>query len=348
MLPCYLFVVFALALPFALQADQADQSCPVPLPSKWIFEGWFADEDTAAYLPDVVLRQVRARQTRKLPACGWQETERAIPLLVIQGERIWVEWEGLHTRIDWTTEKVLELSEGNWHVAFDQGQQMLVSQIGYEISDVRLFVQIPKGDRFVFCVPAIEETFRLAPVSPQTPAKTPEPLPAPDKSLPAAKPSEPDTAAIEETGLGLELAAEDRCTPYRRADYRYPPSVEPRIADRDGLVSRLDSTRFGSIRESDIEHVVSLSEAHDSGMCGRSLQEKRAFARDLDNLALASVRLNRYQKRGKDAGEWLPPTHAGRCFLAATVVKVKRKYHLTVDQRELAVLDSLVRACSGH
>ena len=102
---------------------------------------------------------------------------------------------------------------------------------------------------------------------------------------------------------GLTIADEDRCTDYRRSDYYYPPWIELQIVKRDGLVSRLDSTRFDSIRDSDIEHVVSLSEAHDSGLCGRSLSEKRNFARDLDNLALASVSLNRYKKKGKDAGQ---------------------------------------------
>ena len=134
-------------------------------------------------------------------------------------------------------------------------------------------------------------------------------------------------------------------TDYRRSDYYYPPWVELQIVKRDGLVSRLDSTRFDSIRDSDIEHVVSLSEAHDSGLCGRSRLEKRRFARDLDNLALASVSLNRYKKKGKDAGEWLPPLHTARCYLAETTVKIKRRYNLSVDVREYVVLDSLLRAC---
>ena len=143
----------------------------------------------------------------------------------------------------------------------------------------------------------------------------------------------------------LTIADEDRCTDYVRSDYYYPPWIELSIVKRDGLVSRLDSTRFDSIRDSDIEHVVSLSEAHDSGLCGRSRLDKRRFARDLDNLALASVSLNRYKKKGKDAGEWLPPIHSGRCFLAETTVKIKKRYNLSVDVREYVVLDSLLRAC---
>ena len=43
-----------------------------------------------------------------------------------------------------------------------------------------------------------------------------------------------------------------------------------------------------------------------------------------------------------DAHEWLPPMN--RCWFAARVVAVKRKYALTVDRREA---DSLERVLSG-
>ena len=67
------------------------------------------------------------------------------------------------------------------------------------------------------------------------------------------------------------------------------------------------------------------------------------FASDLDNLTLATPALNRYQKRDHDAAEWLP-TH-NRCWFAATIVAVRREYDLTIDRREAAALDAVLKGC---
>ena len=148
-----------------------------------------------------------------------------------------------------------------------------------------------------------------------------------------------------ETWRGLVVAPECRCTPYDRDDYPYPQSVEPLIAQRDGMTSKYSGTTFGSLRESDIEHVVSLSEAHDSGLCAASAAVRRAFARDLDNLALATPRLNRHQKSGHDAGEWLPPLN--RCWYALTIIAVRQEYRLTIDRREAAALERVLADCGS-
>ena len=43
---------------------------------------------------------------------------------------------------------------------------------------------------------------------------------------------------------------------------------------------------FASARETDIEHIVSLSEAHDSGLCAADAATRRRFASDPLNLTL--------------------------------------------------------------
>ena len=143
----------------------------------------------------------------------------------------------------------------------------------------------------------------------------------------------------------LTVAPEHRCTPYDRDnDYPYPQSIEARIADRlGGMWSPYDGTRFDSLRESDIEHVIAVSEAHDSGLCAASAAVRRRFASDLDNLTLASPQLNRYEKRDHDAAEWLPARN--RCWFAATIVAVRREYDLTIDRREAAALDAVLKGC---
>ena len=156
------------------------------------------------------------------------------------------------------------------------------------------------------------------------------------------------TACPASTGTwrGIRVAPECRCTPYDRDDYDYPASVEARIADRlGGMFSPYDLTQFESLRESDIEHIIAVSEAHDSGLCAASDDVRRRFARDLDNLTLATPELNRYDKRDHDAAEWLPTRN--RCWFAATIVAVRREYDLTIDRREAAALDAVLRECDG-
>ncbi len=145
----------------------------------------------------------------------------------------------------------------------------------------------------------------------------------------------------------LTVAPESRCSPYERSHYSYPQSVEEQIVQRQGgAYSPYDGTVFASLGDSDIEHIVATSEAHDSGMCAEDRDARKTFARDLDNLTLATPQLNRHQKSGKDAGEWLPAQN--RCWFAQTIVHVKKKYALSVDQREYNALRGiLVQATCG-
>ena len=56
---------------------------------------------------------------------------------------------------------------------------------------------------------------------------------------------------------------------------------------------------------------VSLSEAHDSGLCAATPETRRRFATDLLNLTLASPEVNRGQKNDRDAAAWVIATNAG-------------------------------------
>ena len=145
----------------------------------------------------------------------------------------------------------------------------------------------------------------------------------------------------------LTVAPEHRCTPYDRDnDYPYPQSIEAQIAARlGGMWSPYDGTRFDSLRESDIEHIVAVSEAHDSGLCAASTAVRRRFARDLDNLTLATPQLNRYEKGARDAAEWLPEHN--RCWFAATIVAVRQEYKLTIDRREADALGRILAGCDS-
>ena len=144
---------------------------------------------------------------------------------------------------------------------------------------------------------------------------------------------------------GIKVAPECPCSVYDRDDYSYSQDTEPLIARMlGGIWSPYDGTEFESLRESDIEHIVAISEAHDSGLCAVRVVVRRRFANDLDNLTLATPALNRNQKGAKDAAEWLPPQN--RCWFAARIVSVRQEYKLTVDRREAAALETILKDCT--
>lgn len=155
------------------------------------------------------------------------------------------------------------------------------------------------------------------------------------------------SASGAETWRGLTVEPERRCSAYRAGDYAYPQSVEPRIVAAMGgrVYGPYTGRCFGGIGETDIEHMVARSEAHDSGLCAADGETRRRFARDLDNLTLAAPDVNRRAKSDRDAADWLPERN--RCWFAARVVAVKKKYGLTVDRREAAALERVLAGCSS-
>ena len=152
--------------------------------------------------------------------------------------------------------------------------------------------------------------------------------------------------ATSNTWRGLVVAPENRCQPYDSSDYPYSQSLETQLTTTyQGVYGPYTGKWFSSRSETDIEHIVAKSEAHDSGLCSASSQQKKTFSGDLLNLTLAGPKLNRYQKSGKDASEWVPPVN--KCWFAHRVVQVKKKYQLTVDQSEANALESILSGCES-
>ena len=157
-------------------------------------------------------------------------------------------------------------------------------------------------------------------------------------------------ALAADTWRGLVVAQEHRCSPYDRGDYRYSQSVETDIVAAMGgrIYGPYTDRHFRSTRETDIEHIVAVSEAHDSGLCAAGPNVRRRFASDALNLTLAAPEVNRCGGAGKcayDSAEWLPPRN--RCWFAARVVAVKLEYRLTVDRREAAALERVLSDCAS-
>jgi len=94
----------------------------------------------------------------------------------------------------------------------------------------------------------------------------------------------------------------------------------------------------------DIDHIVSLKEAWQSGADEWSASDKDTFADDILNLTAVTASSNR-SKGAKDASEWLPPEPSGQCYLSIRVIQVKTKWNLSVDQDEYNTLKELTESC---
>ena len=187
-----------------------------------------------------------------------------------------------------------------------------------------------------------------APAATHIPTAKPTPTPTAvlrPTSTPTPAPTQPPTQAVA-TWRGITVAPEHRCSPYDSDDYRYSPSVEPRIVEElGGVYAPYTGTWFESIRETDIEHIIARSEAHDSGLCAANPATRAEFASDLLNLTLASPSVNRHQKVAKDVAEWLPKLN--QCWYVARTIQVRREYGLTIDRAEADAIDRVLTGCAS-
>jgi hypothetical protein len=96
--------------------------------------------------------------------------------------------------------------------------------------------------------------------------------------------------------------------------------------------------------ELQVDHVVALAEAWDSGADQWTAAQRDEFADYIPNLLAVTAAAN-VRKSDKDAGEWFPSRAEANCLWASTVVQVKAHWSLTVDQAEHDALANLLRTC---
>jgi len=96
-----------------------------------------------------------------------------------------------------------------------------------------------------------------------------------------------------------------------------------------------------------IDHVVALSNAWQTGAFKLSAIERKALANDPLNLFAVKGRLNS-QKGDGDAATWLPPLKSFRCTYIAQQIAVKAKYSLWVTTPEKAAMTSILSACPSQ
>ncbi len=124
--------------------------------------------------------------------------------------------------------------------------------------------------------------------------------------------------------------------------------IDRRCRPVDGVWhSWFDGRRLTNPSDLDIDHLVPLAEAHDSGAAAWSAKRKSAFANDL-TLAAALTAVSASSNRAKgadDPAEWKPPLREAWCQYARDWIAVKAHWSLTVDQAEVAALRIMLETC---
>jgi Protein of unknown function (DUF1524) len=187
----------------------------------------------------------------------------------------------------------------------------------------------------------------------------------------------PAAAATIVSGTGLQLLSRLATAPEHSTGYVRTLFVLWIDADRDGCDTReevliaesLTKPRIGSgcsvsgswrsvydgvttTRASsfDIDHVVPLKEAWESGAWAWTAARRQGYANDLGysgSLRAVSAASNR-AKGDSDPAHWLPPLASFRCMYVSDWVVVKVRWRLALDPLERAAIKRVLAACPAR
>lgn len=190
--------------------------------------------------------------------------------------------------------------------------------------------------------------------------------------LPLSSPAsaaEEITLPLREAVAALPTADEDR-TGYNRDLFRHwvdedrdgcntrmevliaeaveAPAVGPRCVISGGRwYSYYDDVYVDGPRGNDIDHMVPLAEAWDSGASGWTAARRQAYANDVGSdvsLIAVTARSNR-SKADQDPAEWMPPSTSAYCQYLGEWVATKLRWQLAVDNSEAAALAETASRC---
>ncbi|MEU8586788.1 HNH endonuclease family protein [Streptomyces sp. NPDC048664] len=177
----------------------------------------------------------------------------------------------------------------------------------------------------------------------------------------------PVSGATARTYLGsLTVAAEDR-TGYKRDLFPTWITIDGACNTREWILKRdgsnvvtnsscaatsgswyspYDGATWTAASDLDIDHLVPLAEAWDSGASKWTTAQRQAFANDVTRPQLLAVTDNvNQEKSDQDPATWMPPRKDYQCTYVRAWVQVKYYYKLSVDSAEKAALQKDLAGC---
>jgi hypothetical protein len=110
--------------------------------------------------------------------------------------------------------------------------------------------------------------------------------------------------------------------------------------------SPYDGATWTNPSDVDIDHMVPLKEAWESGAWAWSTAQRQTYANDLGGPELWAVTDNVNQSKGdQDPSTWQPPLGSFDCTYARAWIQVKWFYTLSTDSAEKSALTSMLGSC---
>ncbi|WP_329555101.1 HNH endonuclease family protein [Streptomyces sp. NBC_00696] len=107
-----------------------------------------------------------------------------------------------------------------------------------------------------------------------------------------------------------------------------------------------DGATWTAASDVDIDHLVPLAEAWDSGARNWTTAQRESFANDVTRPQLLAVTDNVNQSKGdQDPATWMPSLTSYRCTYVRAWVQVKYYYNLSVDSAEKSALTNYLASC---
>ena len=223
--------------------------------------------------------------------------------------------------------------------------------------------------------PAVPETSQSASQSSQPSTSAPSNVPAPTASESAMSTTKPvvkqeqGTQAVEALEK-LTVAEESASDTYEREQFKHWVSKNASGCDTrfavlvsESLVktkisgctvisgewkSAYDGQTVTDPKNLDIDHMVPLKEAWESGASQWDAAKREAYANDLDfapGLVAVTAASNR-SKSDRDPAGYLPTDTSNRCAYVANWIAVKTKWNLSVDSAEKTAIRNQLNSCA--
>ncbi|MFE9367897.1 HNH endonuclease family protein [Streptomyces sp. NPDC006978] len=115
-----------------------------------------------------------------------------------------------------------------------------------------------------------------------------------------------------------------------------------------GWLSYYDEVEVTDAKKLDIDHMVPLAEAWDSGAHDWTPERREAYANDLDaerSLVAVTAKTNR-SKADRDPAAWMPPAQSATCTYLVDWTATKLRWGLSADETEQEALIELAEPCA--
>jgi hypothetical protein len=114
-------------------------------------------------------------------------------------------------------------------------------------------------------------------------------------------------------------------------------------------LSIYDNVKVTEAGKLDVDHMVPLAEAWDSGASAWDAKRKEMYANDQTDPRhlIAVTGASNRSKSDQDPAEWMPTNKAYTCEYISNWISIKARWSLTIDSKEKAALETNLKGCKA-